>query len=472
MADYDKNRSLKRQKSKLANLFLVGLVILTFTSCLLVFIGMVSIRKSIDLVEDSQLVPPVLVVELNKNYERERTLVLLLIVVTASMGVVLIAVYRYVVGVSKTLREIRTIDRDILNSITRGIVTVNLQGEITSCNRAAEQILEVNASEIVGHSLVEAFRSEDLPYLLLRESVKEESRPQDRDLAYTAKTGSIKPLRVTTFALRNEMGERVGGILLVKDMTEIRKMEERIQRASRLAALGQLTQRLVHEIRNPLSAMDINLQLLQERLGASSGDFEIGRYLEIISTETRRLNAVLRNAQVFSKPEAPDLDTVDLHQIIDQVLFLIKEEASRRNIEIAENLQAEESLIQADTDQMKQVFLNLFRNSIEAMSEGGKLEVLSRNDGEGKIIGVELVDTGSGIPMANLQRVFDPYYTTKKKGTGLGLSIVHNILTQHGGSIDVTSWLGEGTIFSIILPLASPREAEDGDTETKNSHSG
>ena len=104
---------------------------------------------------------------------------------------------------------------------------------------------------------------------------------------------------------------------------------------------------------------------------------------------------------------------------------------------------------------MKQVFLNLFKNSIEAMSEGGKFEVLSRNDGQGKIIGVELVDTGSGIPMASLQHVFDPYFTTKKKGTGLGLSIVHNIIAQHGGSIDVTSWLGEGTIFSIILPLAS-----------------
>jgi PAS domain S-box-containing protein len=345
--------------------------------------------------------------------------------------------------------------RDILDSIERGIVTVDLQGKITSCNRALEEILEVEAKTIVGHSLEEIFNSEDPLYQLLKESIQEKARPQDRDLAYTSKKGSIKPLRVTTFALRKRTGERIGGILLIKDMTEIRKLEERIQRASRLAALGQLTQRLVHEIRNPLSAMDINLQLLQERLGPRSEDPEIGRYLEIISTETRRLNEVLRNAQVFSRPESPDLDTVDLHQIIDQVLFLIKEEASRRAIEIADNLQAERSMVKADPDQMKQVFLNLFKNSIEAMSEGGKLEVLSRNDGQGKIIGVELVDTGGGIPMANLQRVFDPYFTTKKKGTGLGLSIVHNIIAQHGGSIDVTSWLGEGTIFSIILPLAS-----------------
>ena len=345
--------------------------------------------------------------------------------------------------------------RNILNSITRGIVTVDLQGEITSCNRALEQILEVRASRIVGHALEEAFWKKDPLYLLLKESIQEESHPQDRDLAYTTKSGSVKPLRVTTFALKNEVGERVGGILLVKDMTELFKMEERIQRASRLAALGQLTQRLVHEIRNPLSAMDINLQLLQERLASRGEDPKIGRYLEIISTETRRLNQVLRNAQMFSKPAPPDFESVDLHQIIEQVLFLIKEEASRKQIEIVHNLQAEDSLVKADADQMKQVFLNLFKNSIEAMTDGGKLEVLSRNDGQGKIIGIELVDTGSGIPMGKLQQVFDPYYTTKKKGTGLGLSIVHNILTQHGGEIDVTSWLGEGTIFSIMLPLSS-----------------
>jgi PAS domain S-box-containing protein len=358
--------------------------------------------------------------------------------------------------------------RDILDSIDRGIVTVDLQGKITSCNRALEEILEVEANTIVGCSLEEAFRREDPFYQFLQESIQEEPLLQDRDLAYTSKKGRIKPLRVTTFPLRKKTGERVGGILLVKDMTEIRKLEERVQRASRLAALGQLTQRLVHEIRNPLSAMDINLQLLEERLGSRSEDPEIGRYLEIISTETRRLNEVLRNAQVFSKPESPDLETIDLHQIIDQVVFLIKEEAFRKKIEISESLQAKHSMVKADPDQMKQVFLNLFKNSIEAMSEGGKFEVLSRNDGQGKIIGVELVDTGSGIPMANLQDVFDPYFTTKKKGTGLGLSVVHNIISQHGGTIDVTSWLGEGTIFSIILPLASGEKENHGDANTKN----
>jgi two-component system sensor histidine kinase AtoS len=351
-----------------------------------------------------------------------------------------------------------TVYRDILDSIHLGIVAVDLQGKITSCNRALEEILEVKAKTIVGHSLEECFGREEPLCQLFRISIQKETHSQDRDLAYTSKKGTIKPLRVTTFPLKKKRGERVGVILLVKDMSEIRKLEERVQRASRLAALGQLTQRLVHEIRNPLSAMDINLQLLQERLGSRSEDPEIGRYLEIISTETRRLNEVLRNVQVFSRPESPDLETIDLHQIIEQVLFLIKEEAFRKQIEISRSLQAKHSTVRADPDQMKQVFLNLFKNSIEAMREGGKLEILSRNDGQDKIIGVELVDTGSGIPMANLQHVFDPYFTTKKKGTGLGLSIVHNIIIQHGGTIDVTSWLGEGTIFSIILPVASDEQ--------------
>jgi PAS domain S-box-containing protein len=472
MADYFRQRSFVRQTPRLATLFVVGLVVLIFVSSLLLFTDMVSTRKSLGLLQHSESVAPDLVMKLKRSYTRERTLVLVLMVVTGSIGVVLILFYRYAVRVSTALREIQTIDRDILNSISRGIITVNLQGEVTSCNRAAEQIVEIQGEQTIGRSLEETFGSEDPLHLLLKESIQERSGAQDRDLSYTAKTGTVKPLRVTTFALKNEMAERVGGILLIKDMTEIRKMEERIQRSSRLAALGQFTQRLVHEIRNPLSAMDINLQLLEERLGESSEDSEIGRYLEIISTETRRLNDVLRNVQAFSNPERPDLETVDLHQIIHQVLFLIKEEAIRKDIEIVDHLQAEKSLVQADRDQMKQVFLNLLKNSIEAMSAGGTLEVLSRNDSEGKIIGMELVDSGSGIPMASLQRVFDPYYTTKKKGTGLGLSIVHTIITQHGGTIDVSSWLGEGTICSIILPLAFVGEAEDGNREAQNSHSG
>jgi two-component system sensor histidine kinase AtoS len=361
-----------------------------------------------------------------------------------------------------------TVYRDILDSIDRGILAVDLQGKISSCNRALEEILEVEAKTIVGHSLEEYFGREEPLCRLFKISVQEEPRSQETDLAYTSKKGRIKPLRVTTFPLRKKTGERVGVILLVKDMTEIRKLEERVQRASRLAALGQLTQRLVHEIRNPLSAMDINLQLLQERLGSRSEDPEIGRYLEIISAETRRLNEVLRNVQVFSRPESPDLENVDLHQIIDQVLFLVKEEAFRKGIEISESLLAKYSVVRADPDQLKQVFLNLFNNSIEAITKGGKFEVLSRNDSQGKIIGVEVVDTGSGIPMANLQHVFDPYFTTKKKGSGLGLSIVHNIIAQHGGTIDVTSWLGEGTIFSIILPLASGERENNGVAKIKN----
>jgi PAS domain S-box-containing protein len=459
MADSSKKRIFRRPSLRLANLFLVVLVIFAFTFCLLLYAGMVSTRKSLEVLEDSQLVPPDMLTELKEKYQRDRTLDLVLILISASMGVTLFVYYRYLVRVSRTLREVQSIDHDILNSITRGIITVDLQGMITSCNRAVEQILAVKREKLIARSLEEAFPREDPLYQLLKESIREEAHPQDRDLAYTAKSGTIMSLRVTTFALQNEVGKRVGGILLVKDMTEIQKMEERAQRHSRLAALGQLTQRLVHEIRNPLSAMDINLQLLQERLTVGGEDSETGRYLEIISIETRRLNEVLRNAQLFSKPEPPDLETVDLHQIIRQVLFLIKEEAVRRQVEIVDNLQAKQILVRADSDQMKQVFINLFKNSIEAMAEGGKLEILSRNDGDDEIIGVELVDTGGGIPMAKLQRVFDPYFTTKKKGTGLGLSIVHNIITQHGGSIDVSSWLGDGTIFRIILPLAPGKEA-------------
>ena len=445
--------------------FLAVLTIFVIICCILLYTGMLSTRESLEALEKSNNVYPTILAELKQIQQMDWILDLVLIVITASMGMGLFIFYRYLVRVSTTLRELQTIDHDILSSITRGIATADLQGEITSCNRALEQIMGVSAAELLGRSLDDPFLEEDDLCLLLRESIKEQARPQDMDLEYSSKSGRTVPLRATTFALKNDVGTRVGGILLVKDMSEILKMEERVHRASRLAALGELTQRLVHEIRNPLSAMDINIQLLQERLDVDSKDPDIVRYLDIISRETRRLNEVLRSAQVFAKPQFPALDNVDLHWTIRQALFLLQEEAHRKGVEIADNLQAAESFVRADADQMKQVFINLFKNSIEAMAGGGKLEVNSRNDGDCSVIGVELVDSGSGIPLAKLQKIFDPFFTTKQKGTGLGLSIVHNIIVQHGGTIDVTSWLGDGTIFSIILPVATGGETDDGDAK-------
>jgi PAS domain S-box-containing protein len=462
MANSSKRKGFSGPGLHLANLFLAFLVILTITFCLLLYTGMGSTRKSLEVLGRTEMVPPAALEELRARHNREQTLDLVLIGMSACMGVGLFVIFRYLVRVSATLREVRTIERDVLNSITRGIVTVNLQGKLTSCNRALEQILDVKGAEVLGRPMGELFSPEDPLYELLEESIQERARPRDRDLEYTTGTGRTLTLRLTTFALRNEGGERVGGILLVKDMTEMRKMEERIQRASRLAALGELTQRLVHEIRNPLSAMDINLQLLQERLEVGEEEQEVGRYLRTMADETRRLNEVLHNAQLFVQPRSAMVEPVDLHRILGEVTFLLKEEAGRKGIEISHDLQAETSLVLGDVNQLKQAFINVFKNSIEAMPDGGKLEVVTRNASGGTVIGVELVDTGGGIHLAELQRIFDPYFTTKKKGTGLGLSIVHKVIAQHGGSIDVSSWLGEGTILSIILPIASQAEADHG----------
>jgi PAS domain S-box-containing protein len=455
VSEWQQRTSFSRRRFWLANLFLALLMVLTLTVSLLLFVGLVSTRKSLDEMMREHMAQPAMVMDLSRHYQRERALELGLIAMSVSMGVTLFVIYLYLLRVSRTLREVRTIDRDILNSITQGIVTVDLRGNITSCNQALEQIFGVRAIELFGRPIEAFLPCEDPLCLLLKESFQEESQPREMDLDYTVRKDRVMPLRVTTFALRNEMGRRVGGILLLKDMTEIRKMEERIQRASRLAALGDLIQKLVHEIRNPLSAMDINLQLLQERVARQGENGEIGRYLTIIASETRRLNEVLRNVQSFSSPRPPLLEPIDLHQAIRRVILLLRQEAMQSGVEIIDDLGAGESQVLADVDQMEQVFINLFKNSIEAMAGGGKLEISSKNTGRGRNITVEVIDTGPGIPLANLRRIFDLYYTTKKKGTGLGLSIVHSIITQHSGIIDVDSWLGEGTLFTITLPLAA-----------------
>ncbi|MBW1980371.1 MAG: PAS domain S-box protein [Deltaproteobacteria bacterium] len=463
---------MTRANLRLTKIFLAVLILLSFIFSGLLFTGMLSTKKRLERLSSSQAISSALVEDLRDHYQLQWSLDMVLITLSLSMGLTLILIYRYLLRVASTLREVQTIERDILNSITRGIVTVDLQGQITSCNRALEEILGVQAAALVGHPLEELFAPDDPLYKFLDEAIRQEEAAHDTDVDYTTSSGSAVCLRVTTFGLKNEKGQKVGAILLLKDMTALRKMEERMQRASRLAALGELMQRLVHEIRNPLSAMDINLQLLEERLEAAGTKDEVERYLKIISSETRRLNEVLSKAQTFAQPHGAVLEVVDLHEVLQQVVSLLRAEAERKGIKIEANLAAAESLLRADRDQLEQVFINLFKNSIEAMANGGRLEVTSRNSVRGGTIEIEIVDTGSGIPMGDLQRIFDPYYTTKKKGTGLGLSIVHSIINQHGGTVDVGSWLGEGTLFHLSLPLLPSNEENGGKRQTDNTHRG
>ena len=239
---------------------------------------------------------------------------------------------------------------------------------------------------------------------------------------------------------------------------------ERVKERDRLAALGEMAAGLAHEIRNPLGAIKGAAQLLITSDGRPVGSPADAReFLDIIVEEANRLNNVVTRFLDYARAERPGregADKVDLNLVVRRTVQLLQQEPLK-NVEIRVRLDDQLPLIAGDPESLMQVFLNLGQNALQAMPEGGTLEVLSTRRrrsrlGYGQFAEVRFRDTGIGIPRDRLKKLFIPFYTTKQKGTGLGLAISHRIINQHGGTIEVRSTIGQGSTFSVFLPAAEP----------------
>jgi signal transduction histidine kinase len=266
-----------------------------------------------------------------------------------------------------------------------------------------------------------------------------------------------------------------GVVAILTDRTELKRAEQEARTKERLASLGELTAGVAHEIRNPLAGIGASAQLLRSRLGAED---DRTRLLDLILDEVARLDRIVESMLGFARPSRPTLRLEDVPVCLERALRLVEGEASRAGIEIQSHIVEDVPRVWIDPDQMEQVFLNLLRNAIQAMEgSGGLLRVTvrrvarrpylrrragrRREDG-GRLpleppslmdwVEVEVTDAGHGVSPEALDRVFNPFYTTRKTGTGLGLSITQAIIHEHGGMISLTSEPGRGTTVLVDLP--------------------
>jgi signal transduction histidine kinase len=261
-----------------------------------------------------------------------------------------------------------------------------------------------------------------------------------------------------------------GILVFLRDITQAKKMEELATRSGRLAAMGEMAAKIAHEIRNPLGSIELFATMLRDDLQ----DFDDLKSLaEHICSGVRSINTIISNLLVFVRSDQQlDLQIIDIHDPIKDSLFFAEYLFDPQNgIEVITDFADYPLTINGDLELLKQVFLNLILNAIQAMPAGGKLNISTRkisvNQGT-HLAEIRFSDTGCGIPQKNLARVFDPFFTTKKKGTGLGLTIVHNIAEMHAGSIDVTSAEADDTQFIVTLPL---RPRDDSPLERIMQHS-
>jgi signal transduction histidine kinase len=234
---------------------------------------------------------------------------------------------------------------------------------------------------------------------------------------------------------------------------DLKRSKSYIRRADRLASLGTLTAGLAHEIRNPLVAIKTLTQLLPERL--DDEEFRT-QFLQIAAGEVDRISSLVNELLDFARPSNPKLEQEDINAVLDGMVLLVSTETKKKQINIIKNYAADLPPIQIDREQIKQVFLNVLLNGIEATSENGKIMVQTRSflkPGGDTYIQVEFTDTGCGISKDYIEDIFNPFFTTKSTGSGLGLSISNQIIQDHRGYINVESQLGKGSSFFINLPV-------------------
>jgi len=270
--------------------------------------------------------------------------------------------------------------------------------------------------------------------------------------------------RASSSIFHGQDGQMMGALMVLTDITALKRLELQIRRSDRLASLGTLSAGMAHEIKNPLVSIKTFAQLLPERYQDS--DFR-ETFSNLIGHEIDRIDSLVNQLLRFARPAKPLLKPLHVHEVLEKSLMLVGHRLYQKEIKLSRSWNAEVDTIRADADQIEQVFLNFFLNAMDAMKHGGELDVTTEicsadewaspveelNNEMNEVLRITVRDNGEGIKSEDIAHVFDPFFTTKDYGTGLGLSVVHGIIQEHGGQIEVDSELSKGTAFHILLPL-------------------
>jgi PAS domain S-box-containing protein len=346
--------------------------------------------------------------------------------------------------------------RTILERLPCGVFVLDEKGALTLCNPMASEVINQSnyKSQIAGKRRRPFLNAEMRNYFAALAS--ESSAHAEVEIPFTS--GHKKRIIATSGApLTDAAGGRIGTLHIIRDVTEVKALQEKNKRIERLSAMGEMAVELAHEIRNPLASIELFASLLVREL---SGDPE--RWAENIRIGIRSLNAIVSNMLHFANPLSPIFAEVDGHEVIREIVKFCDPLISQRQVHLETDLKAEKYRILADRELFKQMMLNLIFNAMKAMPSQGSLYIGTRNvvpeNGHPGGLELRIQDTGVGIPRENLDRVFDPFFTTNKNGTGLGLSIVHQIVEKHSGTIRVSSEVNRGTTFTIIFRLMPEKE--------------
>lgn len=335
----------------------------------------------------------------------------------------------------------------ILRSITSGVITVGPDASVATANPAAERMLSMSEFEMVPKIIGTLFKDDGGLSQDVTKVLSGRVPVALRECTLVTMNGQTLHVQASTSRMRAVGGTVLGAVVTLEDVSDIKALTDQLIRADRLAAMGELTAGVAHEVRNPLGVIRASVQLLEDAQCEPSRIFEAA---EVIKQEIDRLDRVIKALLDFGRPSRPTMLRTDLNEVLDDVMLFTNRFAKQSDVHITYAPDRSIPPVDGDSDQLKQVFLNLVTNAVQAMGEsGGEISITTAADGE--YVRTTVSDTGPGIPEADLPKIFDPFFTKRAEGTGLGLTIVHRIIDEHDGHIEVESseW---GTIFNVMLP--------------------
>ena len=362
----------------------------------------------------------------------------------------------------ETLRKNEAWLNGLITTTQDAVVSIDRQGRIVRFNPAAEAMFGYTRSEATGQKVTllmpEPYVSEHDSYITRYERTREpRAIGQIRTVTAKHKNGEVFPIELSVTEVEADDDVHYGAF--IRDISEKVRFQERLIERERLAVIGTTAAALAHEIGNPLNGMSTNVQLLERRLAKAGDTFDarLTNYVSNIRHEIARLTNLLYEFRSISRRQSFRFQPLDLATVIQELLSAETLHYTNRGVQVESLVPDDLPLVRADADKLKQVLLNLCKNAAEAMPTGGTLR-LRAQCAQGQVH-IEVSDTGAGIPEG--MNIFEPFTTTKAEGTGLGLAIVQQIIAAHSGTLRYTSTLGQGTTFTVVLPLSPPGAAED-----------
>ena len=339
----------------------------------------------------------------------------------------------------------------ILDSLEDAVIVLNARQQVVFCNEPAEALLGKWIDSAFAETS-EPLQAPDHPLApFVAELFQRGIERRNATVKVPLRDGQTRELTVSSYRIPG--GERAGGaVLAIRDLDPVRAVQSLVTYSQKLAALGRLTSGVAHEVKNPLNAMRIHLELLKARLGGTNPAAR--ENLDVIAHEIQRLDRVVQGFLKFVRPEELNLAPVDVGALLSEVARLMTPEAERAGTRIAVDVAPELPPVAGDAGLLQQACTNLVTNAIQSMPDGGAV-TLDAYRGTDGAIAVRVRDEGVGIPSDDLERIFRLYYTTKPQGSGIGLSMVYRIVQMHDGRIDVDSEVGRGTVMTMTLPVAS-----------------